>query len=420
MLINSRKTPKNQHLMMFDLAAGGHHPAYIEHLVRYWANKKYPGKLDIVVSPDFIDQHYDVVNYCKSLDSFGNQNIKFLIITENEHRRIKQQKTLIARFFGEWNLFCEYAKKLQCDESLIMYFDHLQLPLCFGPKSPCPFSGIYFRPTFHYSDFNHYVPTWSDTWRQWRQKLLLFMALQNPQLKILFCLDNFAVAHINRIPKKAKILPLPDPVQLAVCSELEGAELKARLEIGKSRRVFLIFGKLDSRKGIRQVLEAIGQLPAGYCENLCLVLAGSIAPSDKLIIEKKIREISEFLPVQIILCDRLIPGAEVSAYFQIADVILAPYQRHVGMSGILVLAAAAQKPVLASDYGLMGEITRQYGLGLTVDSTNPHAIAREMTRFFQEPPERFCDPQKMKQFAQENDAEQFADTIFSNLLSATN
>jgi glycosyltransferase involved in cell wall biosynthesis len=98
-----------------------------------------------------------------------------------------------------------------------------------------------------------------------------------------------------------------------------------------------------------------------------------------------------------------------------ADVILAPYQRHVGMSGILLLAAAAQKPVLSSNYGLMGEIVRRYELGLTVDSTEPKEIAKGLTRFLVEDSDKLCDRAKMKSFAEQNSAEEFARVIFEHL-----
>ena len=74
------------------------------------------------------------------------------------------------------------------------------------------------------------------------------------------------------------------------------------------------------------------------------------------------------------------------------------------MSGILVRAAAAQKPVLSSGFGLMGEITRLYELGLTVDSSIPAQIAEGLCRFLQTNPINLCNPNKMNQFAQMNQA----------------
>jgi glycosyltransferase involved in cell wall biosynthesis len=188
------------------------------------------------------------------------------------------------------------------------------------------------------------------------------------------------------------------------------------LGIEANRQIFLLFGALNGRKGIYQLLEAIQLLPTSLCQKLCLLLVGESSITSQLKIQ--IDAVCQVRPVQIIGRYEFIPEQDVQVYFQLADVILAPYQRHVGMSGILLLAAAAQKPVLSSDYGLMGEMVRRYSLGLTVDSTNPSAIAKGLTQLLLEPPSSACDRDKMKSFAQQNSAERFARIIFEQLLSA--
>ena len=85
------------------------------------------------------------------------------------------------------------------------------------------------------------------------------------------------------------------------------------------------------------------------------------------------------------------------------------------MSGILNRAAAAQKPVLSSDYGLMGEITRRYQLGITVDSSNPHEIAKGLSKFLTMPLDRHINRQKMSDYAQQNSIDSFASKIFDAL-----
>ena len=81
------------------------------------------------------------------------------------------------------------------------------------------------------------------------------------------------------------------------------------------------------------------------------------------------------------------------------------------MSGILNLAAAKQKPVISSDYGLMGELVGQYGLGVTVDSTDPQKIAGGIERILALTDADY-NSLKVKQFAELNSAERFAQIIF--------
>jgi len=85
------------------------------------------------------------------------------------------------------------------------------------------------------------------------------------------------------------------------------------------------------------------------------------------------------------------------------------------MSGILLLAAATQKPVLSSDYGLMGELVHHYCLGLAVDSTQPQKISEGLIKLLTEPLEEIIDRNLMKQFAEQNSIEKFGATIFQSI-----
>lgn len=410
--LNCGRSSSNRKIMLFELCIGGHYAAYIQHLVRYWREQELQGHLDVVVSPKFIQQHSDIVDIALG----GKQrNINFVAITPEEHAVLPPRKSSAHRAwraFQEWSLLCKYATALRTTQCLLMYLDTFQSPLALGLRTPCLVSGIYFRPTFHYSDFAAGVFSRKERVQQWREKLVLPRVLRHPNLQTLFCLDPFAVKHLDKIHSKVKAVPLPDPVQIYNHPEHRSGELKESLGIDPGRQVFLFFGLIDGRKGIHQLLEAILMLPPTLCQKLCLLLVGPVDSQDKSLVQTRLAEISQSLPIQIISCDRYIPDQEIQPYLQLADVVLAPYQRHAGMSSILVRAAAAQKPVLSSNYGLTGEITRSRGLGLTVDSTVPSEIAKGLTRFMLESSAEFCDRENMIFFADQNSAENFASVIF--------
>lgn len=403
-------------IMLLELSVRGHYAAYIKHLVKYWSKQKLPGQLDVVVSPEFMQQHSDVVDIASDCEQ---KNINFVAINEDEKAALKSRNSSfnrVLRTFQEWQLLHKYATLLEVDQCLIMYFDTFQFPLALGARLPCPFAGIYFRPTFHYCNFANYVPSWKAYLQQWREKFILSRILHHPQMQVLFCLDPFAVKHIDEVHSKAKVVYLPDPVEMYHDPENHSEKLKESLGIDPDRKVFLLFGFLtDSRKGIHQLLEAVSILPSTLCQKLCLMFVGEVDPIDRVSLESKIAVICQYQPIQIIKRYEFIPEQNVHAYFQLTDVVLAPYQRHVGMSGILLLAAAAQKPVLSSNYGLMGQIVKHHSLGLTVDSTVPGEIAQGLTRFLLESSTGFCDRNKMKAFAEQNSAEQFASVIFQHV-----
>jgi len=340
-------------------------------------------------------------------------------IAPEEEKLLKDDNSRVNRIirgFQEWQLLCKYATSLQATHCLIMYFDPLKFPLALGAKAPCSVSGIYFRPTFHYIEFNNYVFSRQERVKLWLDKLILLRVLSNRYLKILLCLDSFVVDHINKIPSNAKAVHLPDPVKILSNSELDLDKLRESLGINPSRQVFLLFGSLRRRKGIQQLLDAIVMLTPDLGQKLCLVLLGVPHPiEEKALIEAKIAEVCQSLPVQIISNYEYIREADVYEYFHLADVVLAPYQRQVGSSGILLLAAAAQKPVLTSNYGLIGELVKRYSLGLAVDASVPSEIAKGLTQLLLKSPREFCDQSKMKSFVEQNSPEQFASVVFKHL-----
>jgi glycosyltransferase involved in cell wall biosynthesis len=397
-------------LMLFDLSVGGHHPNYIRYLIEHWNHKKIEGHLFIVVSPDFFKKHDDVVR-------LSTPSIEFIAISSDEATRLIQSKQAVQSSFLEWELHCKYAATLQIDHSLLMYFDHLQLPIIFGTRPPCMFSGIYFRPTFHYKHFENYVPTIKDIFRAWRQKLLLSVVLKNKQLATIFSLDCYAVPYIESLAPKSKgIKHLPDPITAIQVTPQDVQDFKKNLGIEENRKVFLLFGLLSERKGIFQVLEAAKLLTTDVAQRCCLLLIGEIPTIIKSDILDIIDDLRRKSSIQIIINDDYQSEEIIPLYFSASDIILAPYQQHVGMSGILLWAAAAKRFILASNYGLLGELVYRYKLGIQVDSTNPEEIVKSIIQLINCEHIILGDYSKMSELISQNSSSQFAEIVFKSIL----
>ncbi|MGP1371584.1 MAG: glycosyltransferase [Almyronema sp.] len=370
--VNSFKQVAEPKIMLFDLAVEGHHPSYIRHLITYWHDEALTGSLFVVVSPTFFQDHANVVN-------LSNSSTKFVAISSDEATKLAQTKSIIQQSFLEWKLHCKYAKELQVNHSLLMYFDHLQLPIVMGQKSPCSFSGIYFRPTFHYKYFANYTPCLKDLWRAWRQKVLLFFTLKNKQLKALLTLDSYAIKHIKLLASSEKIVKhIADPVLVPSITHQQTQKLRADLGIDEQKKVFLLLGHVCERKGIFQVLEAMRLLPQHVADQCCLLLVGKISQSIRLKLLANIDSLLKTSPVQAMVIEGYQPEEKISLYFSMTNYVLALYQKHVGMSGVVILGAAYQKPILASNYGLIGKIVCDQKLGYTLDSTSPREISKHI------------------------------------------
>lgn len=427
-------------LLLFDLDYRGHHPGYLQHLLTYWIEQRPAGCLDVLVSQTFLEHHPQIVALANQLpdqspDQSPNQEpdqapsrIRFVALTEREQAELVDSADLeqsfqgrVQRAFQEWRLLQHYTRQLGTTHCLLMYLDTVLLRLALGSNLPCPFSGIYFRPLFHYSQFANYQPVRRERLWQWRDRVCLARLLRSNQLQTLFCLDPLAVEALNQLDSQHRALYLPDPVQVTAQPDQDATSLRQSLGILPNRKICLLFGVLTERKGTHQLLAAIEKLPPALCEQLCLLLIGPIPADQQQWLEARVDQITTFRPVQIICRHEFVADHNVQPYFQLADLVLAPYQRHVGMSAILVRAAAAETPVLAADFGLMGEVTRRHHLGVTVDATDPDAIAIALEQLLSRSLDPIAldpiaNPAQMQQFAEQNRADRFASQIFQHLL----
>ncbi len=394
-------------LILFDLNPTGHHPGYLQHLVVHAQQHADSCFLDVVVSADFPDRHPDIVGLAT------NARINFLPITADEQRQVSEG-SFLKRMQAEWKLCCDYARRRQADGILLMYVDQFQLALITGPKAHCPVAGIYFRPTFHYHRFANYrAGSWKERLRELRKQVLLRLALWRSDFGTLFCLDPFSVEAIR--PWHAATRYLPDPVEIYPHTPEELQTIRERLAVEPGRKAALVFGLLDERKGIAPLLQALGYLSETEQRQLALVLVGPMPEYVRAELDPLLAEAVTRYPIQLVRYHEFVSDAQIQPYFAAADFVLALYQQHVGMSAVLVRSAAADKPVLSSDYGLMGELVGKRGLGRAVDATNPAAIAAELRYFLTTDVPPGSTPGRAE-FAEQNRAARYAQTIFDTLV----
>lgn len=397
-------------IMLFDLAAdSGHHPEYLNYLIKYWSEQELSKQLVVVTSPNFFNKHIFA-------DEFANyslhKNVWFVEISLDEYSQLHKKRSL-SKMLYEWSIYCRYARLLNAEHCLLMYFDSAQLSTLLGQKSPCAFSGIYFRPSFHYHQFDGYNLSFSDFVWHLRKRAMLEMVLKNSQLKTLFCLDEFAVEYMKDSRDKSKLTYVPDPIDPNIPQTNTG-RMRQHLKVESDRIIFLIFGSLSERKGIKKVLQAIDLVPSIYHPRVCLMLVGV----DKFSIhdtKENVRQISKRLPVQIVTYYQFVSPARMNEYFQLADVVLVPYQHHVGMSGVLLHAASAQKPVLASNYGLIGKVVKDNHLGITVDTESPWQIADGLVKFMDQEPATFMSKEGAASFIKQHDSQNFSKIVVEGI-----
>ncbi len=389
-------SPKN--ILIFEPDASGHHPGYLYHLIINFLQNDYSYKLIVLVSPDFFIKHPQI------LQKTISPRVQWIKFSNSEFTDWKKPKTVFKRSVLEWDLFCQYAKKYNSMFGFFMYIDYLQLAILTQPAPPCPISGILFRPTL----VNYPASSFKEKLNYWRKNITLKYFVKYKNLESLFNLDAFATDYISENWKTNKVKFLPDPVQVYPTTKTK-SDVKSKLGIDDSKTVFLIFGFLDSRKGISDVMEAIGNISREKSKKGCLLIVGPWEKNERSLFDVQLPKIQKLTDFQIVVKDSFVKDEDIQQFFKVADYALALYHKHFGMSAIMVRAAVAQKPLIASSFGLMGKIVLENELGITVENN-----LKEILEMLLESNISIGNKGKMKAFAELNQAENYAKVILEH------
>jgi len=413
------QSPKN--ILVFEPDASGHHPGYLYHLIINFLENNYSYKLIILVSPDFFEKHAQILQ--KTL----SPRVRWLKFSESEFIEWQKPKSVFKRSIFEWKLFCRYAKEHNTILGFFMYIDYLQLAVLSQSPPPCPISGILFRPTL----VNYTAFSLKEKLNYWRKNITLKYFVKDKNVVSLFSLDSFARDFIKENWHTDKVKFLPDPVQVYQ-DRRTVAEVKKILGIKENRKVFLIFGFLDSRKGISDVMEVIATISREKSQKGCLLVVGPWEKNERALFNKQLMKIEKLSGFQIIVNDSFVKDEDIQQYFKVTDYALALYRLHFGMSAIMVRAAAAQKPLITYNFGLMGKIVSENKLGIIINDNNnnngdnnnnnngDNNNLKERIEILLENKNFLGDKDKMKDFADLNQAENYAKVILEHFKAISN
>ncbi len=393
-------------VLLFELSADGHYPSYVRYLVDGWNSRR--GDLVVVVSQWFAERHGGWMAEARA-------GVSWQVLSHGETQLLTPRRypwQRVRRACQEWNLLDRYIRRLGADHCLLPYLDSRRWPLLLRQPLSCGLTAIYFRPSFHYDRLQGQPSRW-----QYRlEQAMVKRMVRHPALKTLLCLDGSAVVPLAALNPQVQVDYLPDPVAAVRATPPQVEALRQRLNVDPGRRVLLFFGAIHRRKGIYPLLQALGSIGPETAQQLCLVLAGEIDPQDAQTVQKRLQELPH--QIQIIRQDQYLAESDLPAYFQMADLVLALYQHHVGMSGVLLRAAVAGRPVLCDRHGLIGNLTERYQLGQVVDATNPAQIARALSRWVRSPQQLPYCLQSMQQFAWLHRDSQFASVLLESIFAS--
>lgn len=207
-------------------------------------------------------------------------------------------------------------------------------------------AGIYHRPRFVIES------RWSPN--RWLKRRGFGRLLNRGDLARVLFLDDFIRRQFLAELPGAPLYFMPDP-----CPEqLTGDSLAARAQLGLpvDKKIFLFYGGGYRRKGLHLAAAAfLGAPPAD-----AFLLCAGRQPADASL-SRQMAALTATGVAKVL--DRYVSSEEERLCFAAADFVLLPYVGHFGISAVLSQAAAAGKPVIASDEQLLGRMTRDCGLG---------------------------------------------------------
>jgi glycosyltransferase involved in cell wall biosynthesis len=400
------------HLLILEPDPRGHAYEWIEHILTCAPSHPRPPKFSLVVARELAMAFTNM-----RVRSIGD-DVQIFALTPREQALCTHRRLAISGFARWWTMR-RYLRRTNASHGLFLALDHLSLPLGLGlGTAGRPVSGILFRPSVHYAALGPYQPTIKERVRDLRKDLLYELMLRNSTVHAVFSLDPYFPAHaVHRYHHGVKVVELADPASPAPVPS--PAETKLPRCIPEERISFVLFGELTARKGVLPLLEALTRLPVEVAKEVAVVIAGRLDPPLRLATRQAEARVRQARPeLWLHLEDRRLAAGEIAALVHRSDIILAPYQSFVGSSGILMWAARMQRPVICQDYGLLGQLTREHALGVTVDATDPSAIARAIATCIRCGPKTLGDPMRMAAFAAAHQPEHFVMTILSRTLES--
>ena len=393
-----------RHILVFEPDERGHAEEWILHIVRFLRDER-PNIRVTMAIPQSLARRL-------AAEMPSRETLAIVPLSQSELRGCLNANLAFSAFARWWAMRRHLARS-GADEALFLCIDPLSLPFALGlGLGGRTASGILFRPSVHYASFGRTPPTLGERLRDRRKRILYPLMLKNSTVRQVHSLDPYFPAFARESYVAGdKVLALDDP--LAGESETPGPSVRSP-RFPRDRIAFLLFGELTERKGVLQLLHACERLDPEIASRTAVLLAGRIDPPIEDEVRDLVRAIRAVQPdLWLEVDDRRLSFAELTVAVQGCDVVMAPYQRFVGSSGVLIWAARACRPVLTQRYGLLCRLVRDYGLGVTADTTSPDALAGAIEHAVRIGPRTLIDQARARQFVANRDGRHFASQLLN-------
>ncbi|MBE0411223.1 MAG: glycosyltransferase family 4 protein [Anaerolineales bacterium] len=136
----------------------------------------------------------------------------------------------------------------------------------------------------------------------------------------------------------------------------------------------LFLGRITAYKGLDVLLDAYGEVSKRHPVRLSIIGEGNLRPYETAL--------SELVNLEIV--NHWIKDVEIDNYLRNADIVLLPYTQ-TSQSGVLDLAAAYGRPVIATKVGGIPEQIKDGETGLLIDSDSTAQLVNAIEQLLLDP-----------------------------------
>lgn len=342
----------------------------------------------------------------------------FRPLNENLFRKIRSNNKDAFHGYLGLRILERIAKENRCHHLHLMQLDTflpgLSLRLLMAGR--ISYSGLYFRPTMHYNSVFGTNLKNREVLLNRIKSVLLSQILASRRVKVVQSLDNYFPHAFQSSNHGDKLVAIPDLASPPKSSQ-RPENLPKRWTDRPTR--LLLFGAISSRKGVFVLLDALNSLPEHVVNHISILLAGRVNDNERERIKNNMGALAVNRPnIAVDMIDRYLSDQELWWLVQKTSMVIMPYQRHIGSSGVLCWAAAAGKPVLSQSFGFIGQEIEQNKLGIAVDTEDPDVLAVAIANFAKGGFDGEEQTQKRKEYAFRHTEEAFGKATIESIIQA--
>jgi glycosyltransferase involved in cell wall biosynthesis len=347
-------------VLVIESALSGHHRTYLERLTRALLD----AGMSVTVALDAArpgDESIDEISI-----ALGKEVTITTVHFDPIGRSLRRFLGNAGRELAYWRLWAHLVRgqlAASVDCVVVPYLDYClyAIGLLGSPFGSLPWVGVCMRPSFHHplSGLGGKRTQVDDL-----KEALFVRVLNGAVSKRVISLDPLLPEYIysRHSAPSGSLAHAPDPADPPAGPEKSDARL--RLSLPRDVDVVLVYGVLDTRKGIDDLIRVLARIPACAQVHALIVgvpdarTAGVLGTGDAMTLVRQGR-----LHLRLGYASAEMEGLA----FASSDVVWANYRNHRSMSGVIVKAAMARRASIVAQHGLAAWYVARFGWGRVVN-----------------------------------------------------